>query len=120
MECGVCAVRYGLGDGPRVFLVGDQYLPPVVGTAPEGTASCMPTFRIQGADEETLYEFLKALEESDRTWNHISEGSIIFVQSFSMLLDVGTPDRYLESFSRGHTHNFRRLEYPPFIISAPI
>ena len=100
MECGVCAVRHGLGDGPRVFLVGDQYLPPVVGTAPEGTASCMPTFRIQGADEETLYEFLKALEESDRTWNHISEGSIIFVQSFSMLIDVGTPDRYFEAFQR--------------------
>ena len=129
VECGSCAIRHGLGGGPRVFLIGDQHCPPIVGAAPEGGSTCMPTIRIADANEQTIYEFLHALDKADRTWNKIEEGSILFVQSFSMLMNLGSPDRYFEGIFRlrnrlmdlyGQNNGVPKVEVVPAIIPVLI
>ena len=100
MECANCAVRHGLGGGARVFLLGDQHLPAMVGAGTGGGSVCMPTLRAADANENDLFEFLVALDGADRAWNRLEEGSVVFVQSFSMLKDLGTTTQYWEAIIR--------------------
>ena len=79
--CSAAGVRHGLGEGARAALFGDQFLPAVVGAAPDSDSSsaCMPVFRICNADEDSIFNFIVALHNSKRTWNTFDNGAILFV-----------------------------------------
>ena len=66
-------------------------MPAVVGAAPESKSSsaCMPVFWICNADEDSIFNFVVALQESKRTWNVFENRAILFIQSFSWMIDCG-------------------------------
>ena len=136
MECGVCSaagVRHGLGGGARVALFGDQFLPAVVGAAPDSDSSsaCMPVFRICNADEDSIFNFIVALHNSKRTWNTFGNGAILFIQSFSWMIDCGSASVYLEGIQNLRDRVIRHfgldkstgqpwLEVVPAVIPVPV
>ena len=77
-------------------------MPAVVGAAPESESSstCMPVFRICNADEDSIFNFVVALQESKRTWNVFENGAILFIQSFSWMIDCGLASVYLENIQK--------------------
>ena len=74
-------------------------MPAMVGLAPESESSsaCMLVFRICNADEDSIFNFVVALQESKRTWNVFENGAILFIQSFSWMIDCGLASVYLEN-----------------------
>ena len=77
-------------------------MPAVVGAAPESKSSsaCMPVFRICNADEDSIFNFVVALQESKRTWNVFENRAILFIQSFSWMIDCGLASVYLENIQK--------------------
>ena len=60
----------------------------------------MPVFWICNADEDSIFNFVVALQESKRTWNVFENGAILFIQSFSWMIDCGLASVYLENIQK--------------------
>ena len=89
-------------------------MPAVVGAAPESESSsaCMPVFRICNADEDSIFNFVVALQESKRTWNVFENGAILFIQSFSWMIDCGLASVYLENIQKLRACDIRHFAWP--------
>ena len=84
-----------------------------VGAAPESESSsaCMPVFWICNADEDSIFNFVVALQKSKRTWNVFENGAILFIQSFSWMIDCGLASVYLENIQKLRACVIRHLAW---------
>ena len=69
----------------NVFLLGDQFIPPIVGSQKE----CVPTIRISNPTFETLKESLRAQKKNGLGKN---EGGVALVSILSYLINVGATE----------------------------
>jgi len=69
----------------NVFILGDQFIPPTVGSQKE----CVPTIRISNPTFETLKESLRAQKKNGLSKN---EGGVALVSILSYLINVGATE----------------------------
>ncbi len=69
----------------NVFLLGDQFIPPIIGSQKE----CVPTIRINNPTFETLKESLRSQKKNGLGKN---EGGVALVSILSFLINVGASE----------------------------